>query len=351
MGSETRCGFLVEHDAAKLVTALCNYFSLGHAELGRALLRILAGRDVRKAVRILKVLILHGPPRHWLPSTATPSSAHLSWFSLIEHRRLSLAGVTKTSGATSYPAGKSYAACEKPGGIREGCASGEGLLSGAHVIYPGGSLSAPRGQDGRGTPFAAASGTAHCQHDSGLMERRSGEKAPPRMKVGLRGRLEFDLLLAWSLLDAATFTSGEAAGERAQRGQQKQHNQHGPRAQGPSEPLFTVARLSAEVANELRAYQAGLGLVGVTGGVTSGVTKDGQNASVVKLPAVSVLPVASQLAPAASFLPAQTIDFGELRAKRKQAPRLSRQAISELFQFTRAQPVLGHVLHGFLHEV
>lgn len=49
--SETTESFLTEQDLSKLILSLCNYLSLGQTELGRALLWIVARRDVDKAIR------------------------------------------------------------------------------------------------------------------------------------------------------------------------------------------------------------------------------------------------------------------------------------------------------------
>ncbi|CAD7942739.1 unnamed protein product, partial [Amoebophrya sp. A120] len=77
-----RTDLLDEHDLSKLIVSVCNYFSLGQTELARALWRIVAQRDLPQALRVLKIILWHGPPRHWVPSTSTPSSAHLCWFCL-----------------------------------------------------------------------------------------------------------------------------------------------------------------------------------------------------------------------------------------------------------------------------
>ncbi|CAK0808129.1 unnamed protein product [Prorocentrum cordatum] len=84
----SRCPFLLENDDSKLVTCMCNYYSLGQAELARALLRIVASRSLARALRIVKTIIWHGPPKHWLCSVFAPSSAHVTWMCLIDFQDL-----------------------------------------------------------------------------------------------------------------------------------------------------------------------------------------------------------------------------------------------------------------------
>lgn len=83
-----RCPFLLENDDSKIVTCMCNYYSLGQAELARALLHIIATKNLSRALRIVKTIIWHGPPKHWLCSVFVPSSAHLAWLCLIDFQDL-----------------------------------------------------------------------------------------------------------------------------------------------------------------------------------------------------------------------------------------------------------------------
>jgi hypothetical protein len=83
-----RCPFLLENDDSKIVTCMCNYYSLGQAELARALLHIVATKNLARALRIVKTIIWHGPPKHWLCSVFVPSSAHLAWLCLIDFQDL-----------------------------------------------------------------------------------------------------------------------------------------------------------------------------------------------------------------------------------------------------------------------
>jgi len=87
-GRWTQTPFLEEHDVEKLLCTTCNYFALGQTELARALLRLLAKKNLKKAKRVLQTILWHGSPRHWLCSANTPSSAHLAWFCLIEFRQI-----------------------------------------------------------------------------------------------------------------------------------------------------------------------------------------------------------------------------------------------------------------------
>eukprot|EP00392_Amoebophrya_sp_AT5.2_P004950 g4959.t1 len=209
-----RTDLLTEHDLPKLITTVCNYFSLGQTELGRALWKIVMDRDLSKGLRILKIILWHGPPRHWLPSTSTPSSAHLAWFCL------------------------------------------------------------------------------HCFMEDGILE----------VPKWLKQRMELDILIACALLDGAALQTGR--------------------------------KLTAEVANELRAYHAGLLDLGSRGGGRPGAGGASPQAQQITLPSLSVLPITPQLSSFASYLPAQTI---EQKSFSRQNPRLSRQA-----------PVLGHTLCDFL---
>ena len=83
-----RCPFLLENDDSKIVICMCNYYSLGQAELARALLQIIASKNLQKALRVLKKIIWYGPPKHWLCSVLVPSSAHLAWLCLIDFQDL-----------------------------------------------------------------------------------------------------------------------------------------------------------------------------------------------------------------------------------------------------------------------
>lgn len=83
-----RCPFLLEHDDSKIVICMCNYYSLGQAELARALLQIIASRNLAKALRCLRKIIWYGPPKHWLCSVLVPSSAHLAWLCFIDFQDL-----------------------------------------------------------------------------------------------------------------------------------------------------------------------------------------------------------------------------------------------------------------------
>ena len=83
-----RCPFLLENDDSKIVICMCNYYSLGQAELARALLQIIATRDLPKALQVLRKIIWYGPPKHWLCSVLVPSSAHLAWLCLIDFQDL-----------------------------------------------------------------------------------------------------------------------------------------------------------------------------------------------------------------------------------------------------------------------
>lgn len=83
-----RCPFLLEHDDSKVVTCMCNYYSLGQAEIARALLKIIASRNLKRALQIVRTIIWHGPPKHWLCSVFVPSSAHLAWMCLIDFQDL-----------------------------------------------------------------------------------------------------------------------------------------------------------------------------------------------------------------------------------------------------------------------
>lgn len=83
-----RCPFLLEHDDSKIVTCMCNYYSLGQAELARGLLHIVASRSLTRALGIVKTIIWHGPPKHWLCSVFVPSSAHVAWLCLIDFQDL-----------------------------------------------------------------------------------------------------------------------------------------------------------------------------------------------------------------------------------------------------------------------
>lgn len=83
-----RCPFLLENDDSKIVICMCNYYSLGQAELARALLQIIASKNLPKALRVLRKIIWYGPPKHWLCSVLVPSSAHLAWLCLIDFQDL-----------------------------------------------------------------------------------------------------------------------------------------------------------------------------------------------------------------------------------------------------------------------
>ncbi|CAD7942740.1 unnamed protein product, partial [Amoebophrya sp. A120] len=61
----------------------------------------------------------------------------------------------------------------------------------------------------------------------------------------------------------------------------------------------------------------------------------------VVLPALTLLPILPQLSSYASYLPAQVI---EQKSFARQNPRLSRQAVLQLYEMTKVQPVLGHTL-------
>ncbi|CAE6920577.1 unnamed protein product [Symbiodinium sp. CCMP2592] len=53
-----RCPFLLEHDDSKIVICMCNYYSLGQAELARALLQIIASRNLAKALFCIQLALL-----------------------------------------------------------------------------------------------------------------------------------------------------------------------------------------------------------------------------------------------------------------------------------------------------
>ena len=126
---------------------------------------------------------------------------------------------------------------------------------------------------------------------------------------------------------------------------------------------FSFFTRPSQVANELRAYHAGL-LLQSSECEQVGLSRLEQRRS-LDLPALSLLPVMPQLSPFAPYLPGQTIardDEPPLEGASAGGPqaahgsrartlrhRLSRQAVSSLYELTKIQPLLGHALNSFLH--
>ena len=74
--------------SAVLPVLISNYLSLGQFALARAALRNLNKVDSEKAFRLLRTLIEHEPPDHWLESDAIPNVATLTWLCVGEYRAL-----------------------------------------------------------------------------------------------------------------------------------------------------------------------------------------------------------------------------------------------------------------------
>ncbi|CEM27730.1 unnamed protein product [Vitrella brassicaformis CCMP3155] len=148
---------------------------------------------------------------------------------------------------------------------------------------------------------------------SARRERAGGSKA--KVPGWLHDRVQFDVLLAQTVLDAAA---------------------------------IQAQVVTAEVVCELRAYHASLLCFQAERDLAVGTVAEGDPLAmprVVTLPAVSLLPLPALLPPTISRFPLQTLErTKQARRFRNGEVLLSKSAIQQLYSLLKTQPHLGHAL-------